>query len=510
MTQPQTNEELELEGAIGSYSDNPLGHVMFVYPWGEGELFGFSGPLAWQREYLEELGRECLLRDFDGVNSVDPIQMANASGHGIGKTALVAMIVHWIMDTRPGARGVITANTAPQLESKTWAELNKWVNRSLTSHWWNITTGRGSMKMQHYKDPSGWRCEGQTCREENSEAFAGLHAVSSTPFLIFDEASAIPDKIWEVAAGGLTDGEPQWHVFGNPTRNVGKFRECFGRSKHRWIRRQIDSRNVEITNKQLLQRWLEDEGEDSDFYRVRVRGVFPRASDMQFIGTDVVFEAMQREEEVLPHDPLIMGIDLARGGEDNVVCRWRRGRCARPVGPASSMGRGGVPQPIRIKGEEVRDSVKLVQRLNVAISDTAPNAIFLDGTGGYGAIGDVLRDLGHNITEIQFGAKAPDPTCANMRAYMWQEMKEWLRTGAIDDNPELEADLTGPEFGHQMKTGRLVLEAKEHMKSRGLSSPDEGDALALTFAMPTGVNLEVYGADDRGRVVHDWDPFGSF
>jgi hypothetical protein len=110
------------------------------------------------------------------------------------------------------------------------------------------------------------------------------------------EASAIPDLIWETTEGALTDEQTEilWLVCGNPTRNNGRFRECFGRYRHRWIRRQVDSRNARITNKQQIAQWITDYGEDSDFVRVRVKGEFPRASSMQFIASDMVEAAMAR------------------------------------------------------------------------------------------------------------------------------------------------------------------------------------------------------------------------
>ena len=108
--------------------------------------------------------------------------------------------------------------------------------------------------------------------------------------LIFDEASAISDRIWEVSEGALTDDDTEivWLAFGNPTRNTGRFRECFGRFRHRWDCAHIDSRQVEGTNKAQLAQWVLDYGEDSDFVRVRVKGVFPHTGSMQFISSELV------------------------------------------------------------------------------------------------------------------------------------------------------------------------------------------------------------------------------
>jgi hypothetical protein len=113
----------------------------------------------------------------------------------------------------------------------------------ITSSWW--TVGAGAITSRYARNPRDWQCSPQSCREENSEAFAGQHQARSTSFYIFDEASAIPDKIFEVAEGGLTDGEPMIFLLGNPTRNEGKFyRLCFGHERNRWYSRSIDSRNA--------------------------------------------------------------------------------------------------------------------------------------------------------------------------------------------------------------------------------------------------------------------------
>jgi hypothetical protein len=102
---------------------------------------------------------------------------------------------------------------------------------------------------------------------------------------MFDESSKIADKVWEVTEGSLTDANTEilWLVFGNGTRATGRFRECFRKFRHRWDASNIDSRDVEGTNKELFKTWIEDYGEDSDFVKVRVRGMFPSASLKQFI-----------------------------------------------------------------------------------------------------------------------------------------------------------------------------------------------------------------------------------
>ncbi len=466
--------EALLHEEVATYYADPLGFTLAMYPWGEpGPLEQHAGPDTWQCELLEKIGAEVLARAFDGHTAVAPLRHGVSSGHGIGKSVEVAFLVDWIMSTRPHCQGTITANTITQLQTKTWAAIQRWTKLCKTGHWFEINSDR--MYRKGYKE--SWFVAPQSSKEENSEAFAGQHAADSTSFYVFDEASAIPESIYQVAEGGLTDGEPMMFLFGNPTRSQGSFHQAvFGSMRHRWNPLIIDSRTSKFTNKSQIAEWIQDYGEDSDFVRVRVRGLPPAASDLQFIDLAAVVAAQHRDAVALPDEPLVCGLDLARGGADECVFRFRRGMDARSV------------QPIRVPGEQARDSMKLAT-LAADVLDRSHHGqkvhtMFVDASGGLGAIADRLRQLGfRNVVDVQFGGGSPDPTIANMRAYMWSKMREWLKQGAIDGSPALEMDLTGPGYRHD-RQDRLLLESKEEMKKRGVDSPDDGDALALTFAQP--------------------------
>ena len=485
-----TDPEIELIEDMASFCHDPHGYVLYSFPWGEGELAGKS-IRKWQEKFLKRLGE----RLRAGETSVqEAIQEAIASGHGIGKSALVSWVILWAMSTMEDTRGVVTANTESQLKTKTWAELSKWHRLSINKHWFHFTaTALYSVDKEHERS---WRIDMVPWSERNTEAFAGLHNEGKRVLLIFDEASAIPDKIWEVSEGALTDENTEiiWFVFGNPTRNTGRFRQCFGKLKHRWGHSQIDSREVEGTNKAQLQKWVDDYGEDSDFVRVRVRGRFPRASNMQFISNDLVFEAQKREERWNITDPLLMMLDIARGGDDNCVIRFRRGLDAKSI------------KPIKIPGSEVRDSMKLVSLVVETINEKKPDYFFYDGTGVGGPVGDRIKQLGYTVFEVQFGSASPDPKYANLRAYMWGKAKDWLQSGgAIDQDEVLETDLTSVEYFHNKKD-QLCLESKEDMKARGLASPDDGDALAMSFAFPVAP-LPMPGEGGGSNFKSEYDPF---
>jgi hypothetical protein len=475
VSSPARDFDTELHANVGEFYADPLGYARFAFSWGvqDTPLATYKEPRVWQCEVLEWLGQEIKDRRFDGITPVAPIRAAVSSGHGAGKGALTGMLTNFIMSTRRDAKGTVTANTSTQLDDKTWAAILWWNKQSITSHWFEANTQ--ILYRKGFRE--SWRVTPQTCATENSEAFAGQHSERSTSFYINDEDSNVPETIHEVQEGGLAKGEPMYFLFGNPTRRRGAFYDAvFGDKRHRWKSWTLDVRKVEGHNEALVKEYAEDYGEDSDFFRVRVQGLPPNASDAQFIDSDRVFAAQKRIVEVLPDEPLIAGCDLAWGGSDFNVIRFRRGRDARSI------------PSIRIPGKLTADPGVLTNRLADVLStryDGQPVAmLFLDSAGIAGPIAARLRELGHrNVTEVNFGADSPNMKRRYYRDHMWAEMKDWLAVGAIDKFPRLEIDLQGPGLRPDSKQ-RIWLESKEDMKKRGEKSPDDGDALALTFAAP--------------------------
>src|SRR5262249_53749123 len=158
-------------------------------------------------------------RKFDGVHPVLPIRMAESSGHGTGKSAMGAWIADWLASTRPFSIGTVTAGTYQQLEERTWAAIQRWTKLCITAHWFDIQASG----IYHKQHPEDWKMVPQTCKEENAQSFAGQHAASSTSWYLFDEASEVPDKVYETSEGGLTDGEPMIFAWGQVVRNTGQF-----------------------------------------------------------------------------------------------------------------------------------------------------------------------------------------------------------------------------------------------------------------------------------------------
>jgi hypothetical protein len=464
--------QVQLLEDIASFTHDPLGFALYAYPWEERDLESSKGPYAWQSKIFQLIGEH--LSSPQTVNQ--PLRIAVASGHGIGKSAFVSMITGWALSTVEDTKIIITAGTGTQLQTKTQPELSKWFRLAINSHWFDVKARSITIKDEKHKD--SWRADLLTWDAANSEAFAGLHNKRKRIVVIFDEAAAIADIIWDVVQGALTDEETEiiFLAFGNPTQNQGRFAECFGSDKHRWKSYQIDSRNVEGTNKAELAEWVEKYGEDSDYIRVRIRGEFPRGGSAQFIPGDVVSACRRYRASGYESLPKILACDVARFGDDQTVIGLRQGRKFEILGTYRGIGT-----------EKTTDVIVEFLRTH------EPDAIVIDGDGIGGAVVDQLKALGYKaprfmVHEFHGGATPADPNMYfNKRTETWGWMKEWLMAGAqIPDNPELDRQLTGPMFDivrGKVQHGSIFLEHKDDMKKRGLESPDLADCLAYTFAV---------------------------
>lgn len=444
---------------------DPLKYAKGMFPWGGGGLKAHPGPRAWQADVLDTIGRHVR----DPATRFKPLRIAVASGHGIGKSALVGMVLSWGMDTCDDCRIVVTANTENQLRTKTWPEVTKWKNLALTRDWWE--TPAMSVYSREAGHEKSWRADATPWSENNTEAFAGLHNEGKRIILVFDEASKIADKVWEVAEGALTDENTEiiWLAFGNPTQNTGRFRECFRRYRHQWITRHIDSRTVEGTNKEYLDEFVATHGEDSDIVKVRVRGQFPQQSIKQFISSGDVEAATKRHIAKTAYDfaPKILTCDPAWEGDDEIVIGLRQ----------------GLSFQILATFAKNDNDVTVANRLAALEDEHGADAVFVDGGYGTGIV-SVGRTLGRSWVIVWFSGESADVGCLNKRAEMWKLTRDWLKEGGvIPDDPVLVQDLIGPETVPRLD-GKIQIESKADMKKRGIPSPNRADALALSFAYP--------------------------
>lgn len=478
-------EKVEMTKFLGSFTRNPRGFVLAAYEWGIGELEN-KYPDPWQLQLLDDIG--------NGLRTVNEvIQIAIASGHGIGKSALVSWLIQWSISTFEDTKGVVTANTESQLRLKTWAELAKWhrlfIGRDLFVY---TATSYFSSDKDHEKT---WRIDAVPWSEHNSEAFAGLHNQGKRIILIFDEASAIANSIWEVAQGALTDADTEiiWCAFGNPTRNSGKFYDCFHSEKKLWLTKQIDSRKVAISNKTQLDKWIETYGENSDFVKVRVKGQFPSISDTQLISSDLIEKAMNLKypPHAIANSERILAVDVARYGRDNSTLTRRQGLA--------------LFEQRSFNGLDLMELADIVAK---EINEYRPDATFIDVIGIGAGVVDRLRQLGYNVTGVNFASRAVDNLrFANKRAEVHFAGKEWLEKGGLlPRSQELKEELAAIEYSYD-EYGKMRIIPKDKIKELIGRSPDLADGFFLTFAHNVAPRNVEHQNPAQTMCKAEYDPF---
>lgn len=490
---PKAGEELDwIVQFLAECSDDPVRFAREAFDLSEGVAQAFELE-DWQLWVLEQVR--------DGLMDLNTaIQISIASGHGIGKSALVAILIIWAVSTMVDTKGVVTANTETQLKTKTWVEVAVWFRRFIGRDLFKMTaTAIFSADPAHEKT---WRIDMVPWSERNTEAFAGLHNYGKRIIVVCDEASAIPDAVHQVIEGALTDKDTQIIrlMAGNPTRSKGFFRETHrgGKFEKRWKSRQIDSRTVSFTNKEQIDKWVEDYGEDSDFVRVRVRGIFPRVDAESFIPGPLVEEASRREPERQAAS-YVIGVDVARGGTNFSVLFPRCGRDAKSV-PAE-----------RYNG---LDFNQLADKIVAMVNRLRATIVCVDGTGMGGGLVDILRARDLNVIDVHFGEGAAENRpelsgirFANRRSELYGAARAWLQHGAIQAcapgaEDDMAAQLSGPHVGfvNRVEGVSLQLEQKETTKTRESIELDDADAFVCTFAcneLDLTISVNQFGQLDK-------------
>lgn len=483
-TLEQAQDQRTIVTDLMRYKHDPLRAIKYGFKWGEGELIGESGPRTFQIKVLKELGDHL----SNPATRHKPFRKAISSGHGIGKSALISWIPWWALSTFEDTKVIIMAGTGDQLKTKTQPEMAKWFRLAINANWFEVNAT--SIKVLESGHESNWRADFNTWSEENPQASAGAHNKGKRLVIIYDEASGIHNEIWKTQQGALTDANTEiiWIACSQCTKKDGSFYEAvFGNERHRWNPEVIDSREVEGVNLEEIAETIAIYGsEEADHVRVRYRGLYPVSGDAQYIGQDLIINAQKAIPRSKPDDPLIGAVDFAWGGSDDNVIRFRKGFDAKSI------------PPIKIKGELTRDPAVMTGRLADVLSRRYSGEklqkLFFDSAGIASQVYARLLEMGFKdvITLVNFGADSPlkSNVYAYWRDYMWGEMKQWLMDGgAIDADHGLSADLSKPILVSD-RLLRVKLEPKDAMKKRlakmGVesTSPDDGDALALTFAMP--------------------------
>ena len=389
------------------------------------------------------------------------------SGHGVGKTAFESWVVLWWLLSHYPCKVAVTANTAHQLSDILWTEIDKWA-RGLPEGFKNLLEFKND-KIS-LKGASDSYAVARTSRRENPEALQGFH--SENMLFICEEASGIPDVVFQVAEGALSTEGAKVVMCGNPTRSDGFFYESFHSMRHMWHNITVSCHEGEYVSQDFLDNMAEKYGVESNVYRVRVLGNFPTQSDDVLVPLHIVEEATVRDIEASPTTPVVWGLDVARFGGDRSALAKRQGQVL--IDP--------------IKTWQNKDLMELAGIILTGYEacnyKTRPQAIYIDAIGLGAGLADRLRELDLPAVAVSVSETASlKERFGRLRDELFWNAREWFegRDVHIPEDDTLIQEITSIRYKY-LSTGKLKVESKDEMKKRGQRSPDVADAFVLTFA----------------------------
>jgi phage terminase large subunit len=433
------------EEFVAEYRDDP---VKFVR-----EVLGAT-PLPYQAEFLDALA--------GGER-----KMSVRSGHGTGKSTTASWAMLWYVLLRFPNKVVVTAPTSGQLFDALFAELKRWINE-LPKQLQPMLTVKAD-RVELAAAPSEAFISARTSRAETPEALAGVH--SDNVLLVVDEASGVPEKVFEAAAGSMSGHNATTILLSNPTRSSGTFFESQTRLAGSYWTRRWSCVDSPLVSDEFVDEMRLRYGEESNAFRIRVLGEFPLADDDTIIPFHLVEAAINRDIEIDESAPTIWGLDVARFGTDKTVLAKRQGNVITEVNGWQGLD---LMQTVgRVKAEY--DGLPMSIR---------PREIMVDVIGMGGGVVDRLRELGLPVRGINV-AESPSmgETYTNLRAELWFKMRGWLeqRGSKLPKDEQLVAELSTIRYSF-VSSGKMKAESKDEMRKRGLPSPDFADAVCLTLA----------------------------
>lgn len=421
----------------------------------------------------------------------DKIGVSIMAGKGIGKDAWLSWMILWFLCLHMYPKIPCTSVSADQLNKVLWSEIAKWLQHSLVRSWVRLQNDKlFFLELPAEYVGKRWFAYPKTANPSNTElepeGLAGAH--EDYLMVAVDEASGINDAIMHTLEGTLTQMCNFIVMIFNPTRSKGYAIDSQEIYAHRWMTHRWNAEESEIRNNALHARLLEDFGRDSNPYRIRVLGLPPITDTQTLIPWDWIEDAATRESEGNEHLPLVKGIDCGAGGDASVICT-RRGYQVYPL-----------------KRLTTPDSTVLTNWAGSDIDAEHPDTVYVDTIGiGWAVEGQLREKKGAVIEAADVRRTADNPDkYVNKRAEMYDRLREAFERGllAIPADREL-MDQLGVIRCEYVGSKMKILDKKKLKKLVG-HSPDEADALALTFYRAP----ELLSRKARTHVAPDNRPLG--
>ena len=440
-----------MEEFVAVYGNDP---VLFVE-----EMLG-AQPFDYQAEFLRAL--------------LDERKMSVKSGHGTGKSTTASWAMLWFMLLRYPCKVVVTAPTSSQLFDAMFAELKRWIGE-LPKELQQLLNVK-SDRVELVSAPAEAFISCRTARAETPEALAGVH--SDHVLLIVDEASGVPEQVYEAAAGSMSGHNATTLMLSNPTRSSGTFFESHNRMANSWWTRTWSCKDSPLVSHEFVDEMELRYGPESNAYRVRVLGEFPLSDDNTIIPYHLVEAAQTRDVVVSDEATVVWGLDVARFGSDATALCKRQG----PIVTELRSWRGL---------DLMQTTGRIVAEYEALAPSKRPAEILVDSIGVGSGVVDRLQELGLPVRGVNV-AESPSmgDTYMNLRSELWFKCKAWLedRSCKLPKDDQLIAELTAIRYSFT-SSGKMKAESKDEMRKRGLGSPDLADALCLTMASDAATAL---------------------
>ena len=396
------------------------------------------------------------------------------SGHGCGKDAMCSWIILWFMSTRSFPKVACTAPTARQLSDILWSEISKWLRQSLMADEFVIQKDKIFQKDQ----PKEWWCRAispsvKASKEDQAETLAGLHGEHL--LVVVDEASGVPDPVFIPLEGALTQEDNRVILIGNPTRNTGYFFDTHFHPEIRDSWKKFHWSSEDVNRIDVMSpgypKYMETKyGKDSNVYRIRVLGEPPIDDELALIPLSWAIQCQDNEVAVAEDEPLYLGVDVARYGDDKSVILPRRGL--------------KIDRWEQFQGMNV---IELAQLVGANLVELEADGAAIDEIGiGAGVVDYLLKqpELRGLITGVNVAMKSSDKTkWRRLRDELWLSVREKCMKGLYQfPGGKMGAELCNElaAIRYEIKNGVFVVESKKQMKLRGVQSPNIADALCLT------------------------------
>jgi len=389
------------------------------------------------------------------------------SGHGVGKSTGGSWAMLWYLLTRYPVKVVVTAPTSSQLYDALFAELKRWVKELPPAVQELLDVKQERIELRASATEAF--ISARTSRAEQPEALQGVH--SDNVMLVADEASGVPEQVFEAAAGSMSGHNAVTILFGNPVRSSGFFFDTHNRLRGEWWTRRVSCEDSKRVSKEYIEEMKSRYGEDSNAFRIRVLGEFPRSDDDTIIPMELLESAKNRDVTFNPDGEVTWGLDVARFGSDSSVL------CKRKVNVVTDLTRWRNLDLMQLTGA-------VVAQYEGTDFKERPSEILVDSIGLGAGVVDRLRELGLPARGINVSeSPALGQTYLNLRAELWHKAKAWLekRDCKLPNNEDLIAELATVRYQFT-SNGKIKIESKDDIRRRGMKSPDMADAFVLTFA----------------------------